>query len=223
MRILIIEDQENLAQLIKNGLEAEGFAADYVLDGKAGQARLELLHDAYDLILLDVMLPFKDGIQICREARANNITTPIIILTARDSKNEIIEGLNAGADDYVVKPFAFEVILARIRAVLRRPAAVIPAELKAANIKLNATTRQVYRDDREIKLTLKEFALLEYLMRHAGQVVNREQIISSLWDFTFDSFSNVVDVHINNLRKKLGDQKAEILKTVRGLGYSFKN
>src|SRR3989338_2886178 len=222
MRILIIEDQENLAKLTKNGLEAEGFAVDYVLDGKAGQARLELLNDNYDLVLLDIMLPHKDGIQICREARAKNITTPIIILTARDSKNEIIEGLNAGADDYVVKPFSFEVLLARIRAVLRRPPAVIPAELKLANIKLNATTRKVYRDDQEIKLTLKEFNLLEYLMRHAGHVVNREQIIASLWDFAFDSFSNVVDVHINNLRKKLADQRAEILETVRGIGYRLK-
>jgi len=223
MRILIIEDQENLAKLIKNGLEAEGFAADYVLDGKAGQTRLELLHEDYDLVLLDIMLPYKDGIQICKEARAKNITTPIIILTARDGKNEIIDGLNAGADDYVVKPFSFEVLLARIRAVLRRPAAVIPAELKLAKIKLNATTRKVYLDDEEIKLTLKEFSLLEYLMRHANQAVNREQITASLWDFAFDSFSNVVDVHINNLRKKLGDQRGEILETVRGIGYRFKH
>ncbi|MBI4779039.1 response regulator transcription factor, partial [Candidatus Falkowbacteria bacterium] len=165
----------------------------------------------------------KDGIQICREARDANITTPIIILTARDGKNEIIDGLNAGADDYVVKPFSFEVLLARIRAVLRRPQAVIPAELKLANIKLDATARKVYRDDQEIKLTLKEFGLLEYLMRHVNQVVNREQIISNLWDFAFDSFSNVVDVHINNLRKKLNDKNGKILETVRGIGYRFKN
>lgn len=223
MRVLIIEDQENLAKLIKSGLEAEGFAADYVLDGKAGQSRLELLHDNYDLILLDIMLPYKNGIEICREARANNITTPIIILTARDGKNEIIDGLNAGADDYVVKPFSFEVLLARIRAVLRRPQAVIPAELKLADIKLNSTDRKVYRDGQEIKLTLKEFGLLEYLMRHANQAVNREQITSSLWDFAFDSFSNVVDVHINNLRKKIGDQGGKILETIRGIGYRFKN
>lgn len=222
MRVLIIEDQENLAKLTKSGLEAEGFAADYVLDGKAGQTRLELLNDNYDLVLLDIMLPYKNGIQICREARAKNITTPIIMLTARDGKNEIIDGLNAGADDYVIKPFSFEVLLARIRAVLRRPAVVIPAELKLANIKLNATTRKVYQDNQEIKLTLKEFSLLEYLMRHAGQVVNREQIIASLWDFAFDSFSNVVDVHVNNLRKKLDDRRAEILETVRGIGYRLK-
>ncbi len=223
MRVLIIEDQENLAKLTKDGLEAEGFAADYVLDGKAGQSRLELLYENYDVVLLDVMLPHKDGIQICREARAQNITIPIIMLTARDGKNEIIEGLNAGADDYVVKPFSFEVLLARIRAVLRRPPAVIPAELKLGDIRLNATTRQAYRDGQEINLTLKEFSLLEYLMRHAGQVVNREQIIASLWDFAFDSFSNVVDVHMNNLRKKLGDQDGKILETVRGIGYRFKN
>jgi len=223
MRVLIIEDQENLAKLIKSGLESEGFAADYVLDGKAGQSRVELMNADYDLILLDIMLPFKDGVTICREARAANITTPIIILTARDGKNEIIDGLNAGADDYVVKPFSFEVLLARIRAVLRRPQSVIPAELKLADIKLDATARKVYRDDKEVKLTLKEFGLLEYLMRHANQTVNREQITASLWDFAFDSFSNVVDVHINNLRKKLGDQRGKILETVRGIGYRFKN
>ena len=223
MRFLIIEDQENLAKLIKSGLEAEGFAADYVLDGQAGQSRLELLNDAYDLVLLNIMLPHKDGIQICQEARAANITTPIIILTAKDGKKEIIDGLNAGADDYVVKPFSFEVLLARIRAVLRRPAAVIPAELRLGNIKLNSTNQKVYRDEKEIKLTLKEFNLLEYLMRHANQTVNREQIISNLWDFAFDSFSNVVDVHINNLRKKISDQRGKILETVRGIGYRFKN
>jgi DNA-binding response OmpR family regulator len=223
MRILIIEDQENLAKLIKSGLESEGYAADYVLDGKAGQARFELLADEYDLVLLDIMLPYKDGIQICKEARAANITTPIIILTARDGKSEIIDGLNAGADDYVVKPFSFEVLLARIRAVLRRPAAVVPSDLRLGNIRLNATTRKVYRDEKEIKLTLKEFNLLEYLMRHPNHVVNREQIISSLWDFAFDSFSNIVDVHMNNLRKKLDDHNGKILETVRGIGYRFKN
>jgi DNA-binding response OmpR family regulator len=222
MRILIIEDQENLAKLIKENFEAEGYAADYVMDGEAGQTRIDMGDDDYDIIILDLMLPKKDGLQICRDTRAKNITTPIIILTAKGQKNEIVEGLNAGADDYLAKPFLFEELLARIRAVLRRPKAVLPVEISLAGITIDTTTRKVTRNGKELKLTLKEYSLLEYLMRHPNQAMNREQIVTNLWDFAFDSFSNVVDVHVNNLRKKIGDSGGKLLETARGIGYRFK-
>ncbi|MFA6098343.1 MAG: response regulator transcription factor [Patescibacteria group bacterium] len=219
MKILIIEDQENLANLIKDGLNAEGFTADIVFDGEAGLSRIEFHHASYDLIILDIMLPKKDGFEVCRETRADNIMTPILILTSKDSPDDVIKGLNAGADDYLIKPFSFEVLLARIKAILRRPKETLPPELKIRDIRLNPTTREVVKDGKKIALTLKEFSLLEYLMRHKNQAVNREQIISNLWDFAFDSFSNIVDVHVTNLRKKLGDTKATVIETVRGIGY----
>lgn len=221
MRILVVEDQENLAKLIKDGLEAESFAVDYVLDGLAGQSRIELSHDDYDLIILDLMLPKKDGLEVCKAVRAKKITTPILMLTAKDGVDDIIKGLNVGADDYLIKPFSFEILVARIRAILRRPKTSLPLELKAQSMTLNPAKKMVLKNDREVKLTLKEYSLLEYLMRHPNQVINREQILSSVWDFAFDSFSNVVDVHITNLRKKIGDKNGKILETVRGMGYKI--
>ena len=223
MKILIIEDQERLAKLLKKGLEAEGFAADYVTDGESGQRRLEFHHEDYDLVILDLMLPKKSGFEVCSDLRKQNITIPIIVLTAKDSTDDKTKALDSGADDYLVKPFSFKELLARIRAVLRRPETALPNELTVDNIVLNPTTRKVYKGNKELKLTLKEFSLLEYLMRHPGQVINREQILVNLWDFAYDSFSNVVDVHINNLRKKLGDSKQQkILETVRGIGYRIR-
>ncbi|MDP2708827.1 MAG: response regulator transcription factor [bacterium] len=221
MRILIIEDEESLAKLIKDGLESEGFAADYVLDGEAGQSRVELCHNDYDLILLDLMLPKKNGLEICKFARENKIATPILMLTAKDGADDIINGLNVGADDYLVKPFSFKVLLARIRAILRRPKTALPIKLQVKNLVLDTTAKKFFKNDQEIKLTLKEFNLLEYLMRNPGRVLNREQILSNIWDFSFDSFSNVVDVHITNLRKKLGDKSGDIIKTVHGVGYQL--
>lgn len=219
MKILIVEDQENIANLVKEGLESEGFAADCVFNGETALKRILLNHSDYDLILLDIMLPLKDGIEVCKEIRAKKIMTPVLMLTAKDSKDDIVRGLNAGADDYLVKPFEFSELLARIRAILRRPKQSLPVELKVRDIVLNSTTKKVFKNKKEIFLTLKELSLLEYLMRHPGQVMNREQIISNVWDFTFDSFSNVVDVHITNLRKKIGDKTGKILETVRGVGY----
>jgi DNA-binding response OmpR family regulator len=221
MRILIIEDQENLAKLIKRGLESEGFAVDYLLDGETGLNRILINHIDYDLIILDIMLPKKNGLEICQKTRDEKITTPIIMLTAKDAEQDIVNGLNSGADDYLVKPFSFDILLARINAILRRPKEAIQTELKIKDLKLNPLSRHVYKGDKEIKLTLKEFSLLEYLMRHSDQVVNREQIITSLWDFAFDSFSNIVDVHITNLRKKIGDQNAKLIETIHGVGYRF--
>jgi DNA-binding response OmpR family regulator len=221
MRILVIEDQENLAKLLKSGLESEGFSVDYLLDGESGLNRLLMSSDDYDLVLLDLMLPKIDGMTICKEVRSKKLSIPILMLTARDGADDLIMGLNLGADDYLVKPFSFEVLIARINAILRRPKPVLPVELKAHDITLDTTSRRVFRNNKEIKLTLKEYSMLEYLMRHPDQVLNREQIITNSWDFAFDSFSNVVDVHITNLRKKIGDKKGKILETIRGIGYKI--
>lgn len=223
MRILIVEDQENLAKLVKNGLESEGFAVDYVLDGETGFRRISMNHQDYDLVILDWMLPQKNGDEVCREVRAKKIDVPILMLTARDSAKDMIAGLEYGADDYLTKPFSFDVLVARIRAILRRPKSALPLELIAGDISLNPATKKVTRNGEEIKLTLKEFALLEYLMRNKGVAVTRDQILSNIWDFAFDSFANVVDVHITNLRKKLGDSESKIVETVRGVGYRLRD
>ena len=223
MRILIVEDEEKLAQSLKKGLEHEGFAVDYVTDGEAGERRITLGHNDYDAVVLDLMLPKKDGFEICKSVRAARITTPILVLTARDATDDKVAALDAGADDYIVKPFSLQELLARLRALLRRPEQALPVELELNDLRLNTTTRKVYRHEREIQLTLKEFGLLEYLMRHPNQVLTREQILDHLWDFAFDSFSNVVDVHMKNLRKKIdGDSPEKLLETIRGVGYRIK-
>lgn len=224
MKILIIEDNEKLAQMLKKGFESKGYAADYVTDGEAGQSRIELCFDDYDIVILDLMMPKRNGFEVCEYVREKNIAIPILILTARDSTDDKILALDCGADDYLLKPFSFKELLARIRAILRRPKNSLPVELKINKITLNPTTRKVLSDGKEVKLTLKEFSLLEYLMRHPNQVLNREQILDNLWDFGFDSFSNVVDVHMKNLRKKLeSEANGEFLETIRGVGYRIKD
>ncbi len=223
MRILIVEDEEKLALSLKKGLEKEGYAVDYIMDGDAGERRIIISHKDYDLIILDLMLPGKDGFQICRTVREQQITIPILVLTARDATDDKVAALDAGADDYLVKPFSFEELMARVRALLRRPEVALPNELVVKDLKLDTTTRKVTRKDKEISLTLKEFNLLEYLMRNADQVLTREQILDHLWDFAFDSFSNVVDVHVKNLRKKIdGTHNEKLLETIRGVGYRIK-
>lgn len=219
MKILIIEDQENLAQLIKKGFEREGYAADYLTDGESGQKRIELHHRDYDVIVLDLMLPKRSGLEVCRDVRAVNVSTPILILTAKDSLEDKVALLDAGADDYLVKPFEFKEVLARVRALTRRPDNVLPTELYIKDLVLNPAMKTVFRGDKELKLTLTEFRLLEYLMRHPNQAVEREDIVNNIWDFHFDSFSNIVDVYINRLREKLGD--VNMLETVRGVGYKI--
>ena len=223
MRILIVEDEEKLAKSIKTGLEKEGYAADYVLDGEAAETRIELHHSDYDLVLLDLMLPKRDGFTVCQNIRKLKLSIPVLVLTAKVDVNDKITALNFGADDYLVKPFAFDELLARIRALLRRPTETLPTELKVKNLSLNVTTRQVFRNGKELELTLKEFNLLEYLMRHPNQVLTREQILAHLWDFDYNSFSNVIDVHIKNLRKKInGSGHEKLLETIYGVGYKLK-
>ncbi len=225
MRILVIEDEEKLAQSLKKGLERSGYAVDYLLDGEAGSRRLELSHSDYDLVILDLMLPKKNGFEVCKEAREKGITIPILILTARDMTRDKVTALDAGGDDYLIKPFSFEELLARVRALLRRPVAGLTAELRIGELMLKPAEREVFVGDRKVDLTLKEFELLHYLMRHPGEVLNREEIYTHLWDFADNSLSNTIDVHIKNLRKKLGgnDHHAKkMVETVRGVGYRLK-
>ena len=220
MRLLVVEDEEKLARTLQRGLEREGYAVDVLLDGAQALIRLGVNHEDYDLAVLDVMLPGVDGLSVCRRLRAEGVALPILMLTARDATADKVAGLDSGADDYLVKPFAFEELLARIRTLLRRPPQVLPLLLRVGDLALEPHTRLVTRGGREIALTTKEFALLEYFMRNAGEVLTREQIISHAWDFEFDGFSNVVDVHVKNLRAKIDAKgSAKLFHTVRGVGY----
>lgn len=222
MKILIVEDKENLASLLKKGLKKEGITADCVFDGEAGQRRIEMHHKDYDLIVLDLMMPKKDGLEVCRSVRELGIITPILILTAKDNVQDKINLLNAGADDYLVKPFSFDELLARIRAILRRPKISYQDELKAGDFLLNPQMRKITYKEKELPLTLKEYSIIEYLMRHPNQVVSREDLITNSWDFDADTFNNVVEVYINRLRKKIHTGGEKVIETVRGVGYRLK-
>ncbi len=221
MKILLVEDELKLAESIKNGLKQEGHVVDIISDGIEAEDRLSMNKDSYELVLLDRTLPNRDGLTICKNIRAKGIVTPTIMLTARDTKQDIVEGLNSGADDYLVKPFSFEELLARIRAIGRRGEKVFTEVLEIKNLKLNPQTREVHLKDKKVLLTQKEFNILEFLMRRRGIVVSRDTILENMWDFSFDSFSNIVDVHIKNLRKKI-NKYDQLLETVRGVGYKIK-
>ena len=223
MRILIVEDEPRLADAIARGLETKGYATDIVADGEKALTRISMHHTDYDVIILDLMLPSLDGYAICRETRARDIVTPILVLTARAGTEVKVELLLAGADDYLVKPFAFEELAARIQALLRRPAQALPDVLRAGDLELNPAKHTAHKDGKELPLTLKEFGLLEYFMRHPNEVANREDLLAHLWDFNYESFSNVIDVHVKNLRRKVGDDDgAPVLETVRGIGYRLR-
>src|SRR5208337_623788 len=199
MRILVVEDNDKLAQSLKKGLQQEGYAVDTASDGLEGQHLIDAIRDGYDLVVLDIMLPGRDGITVCRNLRAARNPVPILMLTARDGAKDRVDGLDAGADDYLVKPFSFEELSARVRALLRRPRNRGETVLRAAGVELNPATREVSVRGRLVELTAKEFALLELLMRHPRQVLSREQITSNLWDRDFDGASNVVEVHVKNV------------------------
>jgi len=222
MRILIVEDDEKIARYLKKGLQECSYVVDLALNGIDG---LHLAtHEIYDIIVLDIMLPGHDGITILKNVRNAGINTPVIFLTAKDSTNDKIEGLNIGADDYIVKPFSFHELLARIRVCQRRSSHKVTLQLNVADLTLDPITRKVFRGKKRIELSPIEFSLLEYLMRHAGQVVTRTMISEHIWDSNFESFSNVVDVHIAKLRSKI-DKGFEIklIHTKRGAGYAIED
>ena len=222
MKLLVVEDEIKLGLSLKKGLEQKGFAVDLLSNGQEAVDHLEVCHDEYDLAVVDVMLPGRSGIELCRILRRQGIHVPVLLLTAKDSVSDRIMGLESGADDYVLKPFDFTELVARIRTILRRPASVCMTLLTFGKLSLNPASRKVSVDEREIPLTQKEFAILEFMMRNAGVVLSRETIQSHVWDQAFDSFSNVIDVHIAGLKKKLGKGKYEkYIETVRGIGYRF--
>ncbi|MCL5008966.1 MAG: response regulator transcription factor [Patescibacteria group bacterium] len=223
MRILVIEDQEKLATALKKGLENEGYSVDVLGDGESGQRRVEAKPRDYDAVVLDIMLPKKDGLAVCRTWRAQNINLPVLMLTAKDTLKDKVTGLDVGADDYMVKPFGHEELVARLRALLRRPRESLPTQLQAGDLTLNSATKEAYCKNRTLELTLKQFSLLEYFMRHPGQVISREQLLEHVWDFSYDAFTNIVDAHVKNLRKKLKSANYEhVLETIRGVGYRLK-
>jgi DNA-binding response OmpR family regulator len=223
MRILIIEDNQKLADSIARGLQQEGYAADYLVRGIDGEKRMLISHGDYDLLILDVMLPDKNGLEICATLRENNIMTPIIMLTAKDTVDDTVAGLDSGADDYLVKPFSFEELLSRVRALGRRVRTTLSPTLKVSQLTLNPSTQEAFLGTKKIDLTLKEFRILEFFMSQPNHVLTRQKIIDHLWDFNFNPFSRVVDVHINNLRNKLEKHThGPILETIRGVGYRLK-
>lgn len=220
MKILLVEDEQKLATAIARGLGLEGYTVDTIPDGKKALTRISLHRNDYDLVILDLMLPSMDGHEIAKQVREMNITIPILVLTARNETETKVQLLQSGADDYLVKPFSFAELVARIRALLRRPTETLPETLEVGDLQLSPSERRVMRNGTEIPLTLKEFGLLEYFMRHPNQVVNREDLLNHLWDFNYVGFSNVVDVHVKNLRRKLDSTSGNsVLETVRGIGY----
>jgi len=221
MRILVVEDEKKVLSFIKRGLEEEKYTVDTAMDGEEGLKMA--LDKQYDLIVLDWMLPKKDGLTMVKELRAKRTMTPVLMLTAKDSVEDIVAGLDSGSDDYLTKPFAFAELLARVRALLRRIELDRGAEIRFADLRLDPVTHKVWRKDKEIGLTAKEYGLLEYFMRNPNQVVTRTMIADHVWDYTFDSFTNIIDVYVNYLRKKI-DRGADkkLIHTVRGVGYIFK-
>ena len=220
VRILVVEDERKVANFIRQGLAEEGHTVEVAADGAAA---LDLLEGPpYDLVVLDLMLPKVDGFEILKLARARRLTTPVLVLTARDSVADKVRGLDLGADDYLTKPFSFDEFLARVRALLRRGAAAGPV-LRLADLTLDPSTREVRRGVRRITLTVREHALLEYFMRNTGRVLTRPMIAEHVWGLDFDRESNIVDVYVGYLRRKIdGDGEPRLLHTVRGAGYTLK-
>ncbi len=222
MRILVIEDEKKVADFIGNGLEEEGYAVDMAHDGDQGYFLAAT--NEYDVILLDLMLPKMDGISLCTQLRCDNIRTPILMLTAKDEIKDKVKGLDAGADDYLTKPFAFEELLARIRVMLRKKYLHQGLKIQVDNLVLDTVIHTVTRGNNTIDLSVKEYALIEYLMRNAGTVVTRTMIAEHVWDINFDTFTNVIDVYISYLRNKIDKgQKTKLIHTVRGRGYVLKS
>jgi heavy metal response regulator len=220
MKLLIVEDDRKLSSFLEKGLKEEQFAVDVCRNGTDAVYWAQV--NDYDVIILDIMLPGKDGIEVCRELRKKSITTPIIMLTAKDTVEDKINGLSEGADDYLTKPFSFAELLARIKALLRRSQEYKENTLKVNDLELDPWNRKVLRGGKEISLTGKEYALLEYLMRNQGRIVSKSMIIEHVWDMNYEGLSNVVNVYINHLRKKVDKNfKNKLIQTVRGYGYKI--
>ena len=218
MRILLVEDEPRMAGVIAKGLREQTYAVDVAVDGE--EALYQASINDYDLILLDVLLPVRDGFEVCRAIRARGDSTPILMLTARATVDDRLTGFDCGADDYLTKPFSFRELLARIRALLRRDAQLRPDVFQLDDLIVDSASHRVSRAAREIELTAKEYALLEYLARRAGQLVSRSEIATHVWDDSFDPFSNTIDVYVNRLRKKIDEEHShKLLHTRRGEGY----
>jgi DNA-binding response OmpR family regulator len=221
MRILVVEDEKKVASFIKRGLEEDYYSVDVALDGKEG-SRLSL-EEEYDLIILDIMLPYKDGISILKDIRSANIATPVLMLTAKDDVSDKVLGLDSGADDYLPKPFAFDELLARVRALLRRNSTEKKLVLTAGELKIDIQAHKVFRGNVEIQLTQKEYGILEFLVRNKNRVVSRTMLSEHVYEYHFDSDTNVIDVYINKLRNKIDKgYDSVIIQTVRGVGYIVK-
>jgi heavy metal response regulator len=221
MRLLVVEDEKKVASFIKQGLEEEGYAVDVALDGEKG---LEMALDrVHDLIILDISLPKRDGLQVLKKLRQQRVNIPVLLLTVRATIEDKILGLDAGADDYLTKPFAFQELVARVRALLRRRAEAEPALLQVADLILDPARRVVSRGGEKIELTAKEFALLEYFMRNPGRVLTRTLMIEHVWNYDFDTMTNIIDVYVAYLRKKIDSgREPKLIHTVRGVGYVLK-
>ena len=218
MRVLVVEDEQKIADFIRKGLSEQGYAVDVAYDGDEAVDWPAVAE--FDVIILDVMLPVRDGIEVCNVLRQRGMRTPILMLTAKDAVEDRVRGLDSGADDYLVKPFAFAELLARLRALTRRQPAILGAVLQVGDLVLDTATRKVTRGGTPVDLTSKEYAILEHLMRHPNQVLTRTMIAEHVWNYDFDNASNVIDVHIRNLRRKIDDRfPTKLIQTVRGAGY----
>lgn len=222
MRILVVEDEHRIANTIKEGLEQERYAVDVAYDGDDGYGLAST--EEYDIILLDLLLPKMDGLEVCKKLRQEGVHTPILMLTAKGQTKDKIEGLDAGADDYLTKPFSFSELLARLRALSRRPKKALDEILKVKDLKLDPRTCEVKRGNENIQLTSKEYSLLEYLMRNSGRVLNKDQIINHIWNYEADVLPNTVEVYIKILRNKIDKpfpKNEPLIQTVRGFGYKL--
>jgi DNA-binding response OmpR family regulator len=221
MRILVVEDSRRLAGIVKRGLLEEGYAVDNAYDGEEAEYMAETA--PFDVIILDIMLPKKDGIAVCRDLRAKNVNVPILMLTAKDSVEDKVTGLDSGADDYLVKPFAFSELLARIRALLRREVLPKTQKFQVGDLSLDPQSREVWRDGSRLDLTAKEYAILEYFMRRPNAVVTRTMLGESVWDYEFDGISNIIDVYVRRIRQKIDqDGQPSLIQTIRGAGYRLR-
>jgi len=221
MRILVVEDSRRLAGIIRRGLQEETYSVDNAYDGEEAQYMAETT--PFDVIIMDIMLPKKDGVTVCRELRTKKVNTPILMLTAKDTTEDKVTGLDSGADDYLVKPFAFTELLARIRALLRREALPKIPRLQVGDLIMDMETREVWRGERQIELTAKEYAILEYFMRRPNVVVTRTMLGENVWDYEYDGISNIIDVYVRRIRRKIDeDGQGSLIQTLRGAGYRLR-